>query len=389
MSEDSYTEISSQSWFSRLGGAIKGIVFGLIIFIVAFPLLFWNEGRAVKRYKALKEGAGVVISVAEDKVDAANEGKLVHVTGLATTEEVLEDREFGISANAIKLKRVAQMYQWKETKKTKKKKKTGGSTTTKTTYSYQKVWSDKIINSSTFKKLEGHTNPGSMAYTGRQSVAKDVTLGAFNLSRTLLGKINQFDDVDIHGSVSQLSASLQGKVKTHGNSYYIGENPESPEIGDIQITFKIVKPMEVSIISKQIGETFEPYNSQAGGQIELLQVGTFSPENMFESAKRQNSVMTWILRLVGFALMLLGLGLVFNPLSVFTDIIPFLGSIVGAGVWLVAFLLAMALSLLTISVAWIVCRPLLGILLLIATGILIFGLKKLSKQKTVKVQAQV
>ena len=60
-----------------------------------------------------------MISVAEDKVDTANDGKLVHLTGLATTEDVLEDNDFGISANAIKLKRAVQMYQWKETKKTK------------------------------------------------------------------------------------------------------------------------------------------------------------------------------------------------------------------------------------------------------------------------------
>ncbi len=103
MTENSFTEVTNQSWFSRIGGAIKGIVFGVIIFIVGFPLLFWNEGRAVNRYKALKEGAGVVVSVADDKVDAANDGKLVHLTGLATTEEVLKDNEFGISATAIKL----------------------------------------------------------------------------------------------------------------------------------------------------------------------------------------------------------------------------------------------------------------------------------------------
>ncbi|WP_339136467.1 MAG: hypothetical protein WGN25_01115 [Candidatus Electrothrix sp. GW3-4] len=58
MSDDSYTEVTNQSWFSRIGGAIKGIIFGFILFIIAFPLLFWNEGRAVKTYKTLKEGGG-------------------------------------------------------------------------------------------------------------------------------------------------------------------------------------------------------------------------------------------------------------------------------------------------------------------------------------------
>jgi hypothetical protein len=78
-----------------------------------------------------------------------------------------------------------------------------------------------------------------------------------------------------------------------------------------------------------------------------------------------------------------GLGLVFNPLSVLADIIPFLGSIIGAGVWLVAFLLAMAFSLLTISIAWLAYRPLLGVSLLIVSGILVFGLKLLPKKEKV------
>ncbi|MCI5157840.1 MAG: hypothetical protein D3906_05255, partial [Candidatus Electrothrix sp. AUS1_2] len=84
MSDDSYTEVTSESWFGRIGGAIKGIIFGFILFLIAFPLLFWNEGRAVKTYKSLKEVSGAVISVLADQVDPNNEGKLVHLSGRAS-----------------------------------------------------------------------------------------------------------------------------------------------------------------------------------------------------------------------------------------------------------------------------------------------------------------
>ena len=45
---DSYSESSSQSWFERLGNAFKGILVGLVMIVVAFVVLFWNEGRAVR-----------------------------------------------------------------------------------------------------------------------------------------------------------------------------------------------------------------------------------------------------------------------------------------------------------------------------------------------------
>ena len=42
---DTFTEVTSQSWFGRIGGAIKGILIGFILLIVGVGLLFWNEGR--------------------------------------------------------------------------------------------------------------------------------------------------------------------------------------------------------------------------------------------------------------------------------------------------------------------------------------------------------
>ena len=56
------TEVTEESWFSRLGGAFKGILTGIVLFILAIPLLFWNEGRAVRRAAALKQGAASVVS---------------------------------------------------------------------------------------------------------------------------------------------------------------------------------------------------------------------------------------------------------------------------------------------------------------------------------------
>ena len=67
---DSFTETTTQGWGSRIGDSIKGILFGIILFIVGFPLLGWNEHRAVIDFKAFKEGRGAVVQADGDIPDS-------------------------------------------------------------------------------------------------------------------------------------------------------------------------------------------------------------------------------------------------------------------------------------------------------------------------------
>lgn len=381
MSAGKFTEVTTQSWFSRLGGAFIGIIFGLIIFIISFPLLFWNEGRAVTRYKSLKEGGDAVISVSADIVEKSNKNKLIHLTENASTEQNLSDPVFNISANAIKLKRNVEMYQWKESNHSETKKKLGGGTETVKTYTYDKEWDDQLITSSKFKEPDGHKNPSSMLYKSNKLTANSVLLGSFTLSRSLIRKINNFSPLHVNPE-SNMPQGLQEKVKYYYGGFYVGNEPANPEVGDLKVSFEIAEPTVISVVSRQIGNSFEPYQTSAGGTIELLQIGTHSAEAMFKKAHTGNKVLTWTLRFVGFMLMLFGLSLIFRPLSVLADIIPLLGDITGAGIGIISFLLSLILSLSVVSIAWIFYRPLFGVILLAIAVALMFGLKNRIKSKS-------
>ena len=105
MESDQFTEITHESWFSRLGNAVGGVVIGLILVAAATILLFWNEGRSVRRYQTLDAGQKAVISIAADSVDPHYEGRLVHLSGEVTTNKPLQDPEFGLNLTALRLQR--------------------------------------------------------------------------------------------------------------------------------------------------------------------------------------------------------------------------------------------------------------------------------------------
>ena len=125
---------NTTGWGSRIGNSLKGIIVGLILVVVAFVLLFWNEKRTVETYRGLKEMQAVTVEADSAKVDKAFEGKCVHMTGTAKTDDVLTDAQFGVEVNAFHLRRNVEMYQWVEHTKTETKKNVGGSETFRCIY---------------------------------------------------------------------------------------------------------------------------------------------------------------------------------------------------------------------------------------------------------------
>lgn len=385
MSEDSHTVTSSTGWLGRIGESIKGFLFGLLLIVVSFPVLFFNEGRAVKTEKTLDEGASSVAAVPADTIDPKNDGKLVYMTGDTEIPELaVSDETFKVAAIALKLRRKVEIYQWKEEEKTETKNKMGGGEERVTTYTYTKKWSDRPINSAHFNDKQNHVNPEPALSEQQWDVGK-VDLGAFTLSSGLVRQINNFTALS-NPNAAELPEQIAGKkLHKEGAGFYLGSDPASPSIGDLRITHETALPGAVSLIAKQKSNTFEPFIAKAGGTIELLSIGTVSAESMFAAAHASNRLLTWGLRLLGFVLMLFGFSLLFRPLSVLADVVPLIGDIVGVGTDIVALLLSLSISLLVISVAWIFYRPLVGVPLALAAVVgFVFLIRKLMAQKSAK-----
>ncbi len=412
MSDDSYTEVTSTNWLSRIGNSFKGIVVGLIIILASSYMLYWNEGRSVQRAGAIGEAELVTIDMPDiTKVDPSFNKKLVYAMGEAKSNSVLKDSLFGVSTTGIALDREVLYYQWVEKSQTRTEKKVGGGEEKITTYTYEKQWVDSPVLSSNFKKIEGHTNTVIMEIPAEDETfyANNVSFGAYTLSNQQVRSISNAQDLPLELSSEELKniernlvpapyilnafgqpsnqRSLEPRVKVYGNELYLGLNSASPQIGDMKVAFTKTPDTKISIIAEVNGNTFAQYIASNGGRFSELSSSQRSKEEMFQGAKNANSFLTWGLRGLGVFLVYAGLAMVLAPLSVIADVIPLLGNIVGAGTKLAAGLISVAWSFVIIAIAWIRFRPMLAIILIaIALAALGFAFWK-GKNKKAEVAA--
>lgn len=375
---DKHKVVTRQSWSSRLGEALKGILVGLILLVGGCILLWWNEGRAVVTAKGLTEGAGLVTSVPAGQVAPEHEGQLVHVTGRALAGDALTDPDFPLmTVKGLVLRRSVEMYQWREQEKTKETKETGGSVTKETTYSYDKVWSSSVNDSSRFYDAAGHKNPPSLPYAELKLTAADARLGAFRLSAGLLAQLPATDTLrpPAGASPGPNRHFAEGRI-------YLGSNPDSPAIGDVRLQYTYAPEQEISVVARQSGDGFTPFSVSGGKRnIQMLEAGLHDAAAMFNTAQMENTALTWILRGLGWLLLFGGFYFVLRPMGVFGDVLPPLGSLVNVGVSLVSLILSAIVGLLVIALAWLFYRPLLGVLLLVVVVVAAVGLKKLVNKR--------
>ena len=394
---NSVTQVTQQSWFGRLGASIKGILVGVVLFLISLGLLWWNEGRAVKTASGLRQLRTEVVTVEPDEIDPANEGRAVHLVGEAVTDETLSDPEFDLAVAALRLRRRAEMYQWKEESRSEERRKVGGGSETVTTYDYKKDWSEQAIPSDRFHQATGHENPGPLRIESRDVDAKEVALGAFRLSPSLLRQMDDFETITLSESeTAAIRKKFNDRVTIEANTVYLpfSENgplpvPGSPKIGDLRVQFSTVAPSVVSVIARQVKGTFEPWRAGSGVSFELLAAGTRSADEMISQRESANTMLTWLLRLAGFVLMAFSIGMVFSPLAVVADVLPILGDLMRMGVGLFAIVVAAALSMVTIAAAWLAYRPLLAVSLIVIGIVLVGGLWSFARRRKAKAVAAV
>lgn len=379
---DEAVEIESRSWLQRIGQSFAGILVGIVLVIGACVLLFWNEGRAVKTARSLTEGAGIVKTVANDKPDPANEGRLIYVVGPLTASGPVLDAEFAMKIDGVRLVRKVEMFQWTEETESETSKRLGGGETTKTTHKYKREWVDHPVDSGRFHDRQGHNNP-QMAWRTRNQVAPNLKLGAFAVPNSLadhFGAAQPLAAGEEHVQAAQKRAGTR-PVQAIDGVLYVGRDPGQPAVGDYRISYSVVPRQSASVVARQAGPTFEPYRTEAGGTVELIAVGEVPAKDMFKQAQDENRMWTWIIRAGGVVAMFIGFALVMGPIGVLADVIPVLGDIVRAGTGLIALALTFVVAPTVIAIAWFWYRPVTAVIVLVVGGALAYGAVHLANMR--------
>ena len=295
------------------------ISIGLVLFFASLGFLIWNEGRAVHREQDLQEGIRAVVPVPSiQTVDTSLNRRLVYVSGELRTNETLVDPIFGISTNALKFHRGVEMFQWKESSSTKTTKLPNGETSTSTSYTYSKVWSSSVISSYNFKTF-GHTNPSKHLVDPLSLETSTAMIGAYPVSERILSLADWYTpwshDINI-STTTDASLTSKGITNFEGG-LYIGNNSQSPSIGDNRVNFKAVLADTVSIIAMQ-GEDgrLGAFTTSRGGELLLMRRGIYSSAELFSEAQSDNVTTTQILRCVCSVMIFVGVLLVLIPLVV-------------------------------------------------------------------------
>lgn len=416
-----YTETRETGYFDRLKSSCSGVIAGVVLIIIGTGVLWWNEGRSVHTADMLDDAQKITTELSDiNKVDASQNGQLVHATGMCQTQDSLVDDFFHVGMVGIRIIRKAEYYQWDESSETKTEEKIGGKKVETTTYTYNKKWTDEPIQSSNFHDpAYQNANFVITNVEDAEFQAENVTLGVYTLNTSLINQINGREawniDLDdelmddwnneiarIKGNRSAIVDNLEETataatdeqadttaqevaeattpaikkdrtyVHADGNVVYFGTSSLSPQVGDVRVTFERVMPTNVSILAKLNGDKFEAYTHDNGSSLCRLEVGTHGAEAMFNSARTENTLLTWGLRIFSVLFICGGFGLILGPISAVLNFLPFLAHIADKGIKFIGIAIGLAWSLVVFALAWLFYHPIIAICLLLL-GVAIIG----------------
>ncbi|KAE9049789.1 hypothetical protein PR001_g2987 [Phytophthora rubi] len=303
----------------------KELAIGGLLLLASVATTCVYESALVRSVKSFEQGRSVVVSLSKPEVSAANEGELIHFSGLITTttstpnfnfqlnnrdtddlqprqSPFVLDKTFGVAVKGVKLHRHVEMLQWVET----------SHTSTSSTpededrrfdddreriYMYDLRWREEVIESIEFND-PSYGNPPAEAWKFRSLVvkAKDLVVGEFSLPDELVDQIQRRDAVKLDASSRRVMANLLDQREGEGwgdnsevanvsveeNFFYLMPEIRDFVLGDQRVHFEVTPNYPVTVCAKQRGNELVPFQTTAGDSLHLLEDGIMTADELFD-----------------------------------------------------------------------------------------------------------
>lgn len=376
---DENNESFASLFIAHPGAVVLGWLIGVCIALAGLGLLLWEEQYAISSTRALEEGSGKVVEIAAEPIDPSHEGKLVHVSGPLVTEDKLTDTDFGVTVAGIRLFRHVEMFQWKEHKK----KKTSGDNKVET-ITYTREWSSDKPKTD-FAQAQEPANPEALPFPDQEFTATSVRLGAFSLSPAQIKAVKGTQPWKLTPEIlDQRPADPQsrGTLDEEGKLFVSmtpGSTPQAPVVGDVRVSYELIPAQEVTIVARQSGQSLTPFQTSAGTEIDILEVGKLDAKAAFASAHEGSRIVYWALRILLMMLLSMAFFLMVRPTAQdsgwdmmrLTNNVAFLAFGVAAAVFSV---------LAVVGIRWLLSHPVFAVqclgIGLVGLGILLLILRR-------------
>ncbi len=332
---------------------LTGILGGALLFLCAFPVLYFNEAQ---------ENLSKVAEQAVEYNETLESSYLGYTVGAFSATNKANDplltREF------VAVTRKVEMYGYIETQSTSTTNSgnTQSSFNSEIRYTYSKAWL---------------TNPAqTTTWRGRTSdFPRDLPINyntwVVNLPqpRTSTSTGLSINNIPVDGTNLDLSASnelsvTQDMIADNIYTVLLGDLYTSnqgsfdltkPVIGDVRISFTVIEFDDQGLLLGNIDNNqFSAFTTDSGNIMYRFFNGESTIENVVSQLHTEYQLTIWIFRVVGFLMLFVGLLLSFKPISTLFNFIPIFGSVGSSLFTVVIFVVSLVLAVTTIVISLIV-----------------------------------
>lgn len=358
-------------WSSWLSSGSRSLSSGVIL-LLSLGFLFWNEGFNKKHSDALAE-AGRSAVAAPSTLNAALEGKPVHLTATVVAQGKVIDPLFGVHTTGVAMERYVQTYQWVEYVETK-----GRKGNRRTVYSYAQEWDDEIWDSSQFYTPAGHENPPP-AVQSASFFASDARFGPYRFDNpeVVQQALYEYGDDPTPGGLGNWpeelaalpapKASLAGKRwRASDNLYYGGTGtPDAPVLGDQAVMFyALPSGYQLSMLAAQTNDGLKPWRASNGDSVMLASGGTHSARKLVATAQADGDSSANFFRLLGLVGAIIGGAGIARFFGGFLAMLPVVGGVVNFSLGIAGGVFGLMLGMVVMVVGWLSARPWIAAILL-------------------------